>query len=254
MLPRPLLLLCALVAPAAQAQIVNVQALFSEEARPGPSAGAELSADWRTGANDLFTVRGSVLGQYRAERRALLGVLRGEYGKSNGERIMARTLEHLRFREQHTVRLATELFLQHEYDAFRRLQARALLGAGPRVHLFTSQRLRVTSGLALMLEHERLANDAQPDAGQRTTDLRLSTYLLGSVKLMENVSLVETLYAQPRADAPSDLRLLNETALVVKANAYVSLGVGLTVVHDSRPPASIPRWDTQLRTTLGLTL
>jgi hypothetical protein len=251
---RPLLLLCALAAPAAHAQIVNIQALFSEEARLGPSAGAELSADWRTGANDLFTVRGSVLGQYRTERRALLGVLRGEYGKSNGERILARTLEHLRFREQHTLRLATEAFAQHEYDAFRRLQARALVGAGPRVHLFSSERLRVTSGLALMLEHERLARDAQVDAGQRTTDLRFSTYVLGRLALGENVSLVETLYAQPRVDAPEDLRLLNETSLVVKANAYVSLGVSLTAIYDSRPPASIPRSDTQLRTTLGLTL
>jgi len=181
-------------------------------------------------------------------------VLRGEYGKSNGERIMSRTLEHLRYRELHTQRLATEAFLQHEYDAFRRLQARALLGAGPRVRLFTSERLRLTSGLALMLEHERLANDAQVDAGQRTTDLRLSTYVLGSITLMENVTLVETLYAQPRVDSPADFRLLNETSLVVKANAYVSLGVGLTAIYDSRPPATIPRSDTQLRMTLGLTL
>ncbi len=254
MLLRSLLLVCVLAAPAARAQIFNVHALFTEEAKLGPSAGVELSADWRTGANDLFAVRGSVLGQYRAERRVLLGVLRGEYGKSNGERIMARTLEHLRFREQHTARLATEVFAQHEYDAFRRLQARALLGAGPRVHLFTSQRLRLTPGLLLMLEHERLASDDEPDAGQRTTDLRFSTYVLGSLGLGENVTLVETLYAQPRADAPEDFRLLNESALVVRANQYVSLSVGLTAIYDSRPPATIPRSDLQLRTTLGLTL
>ena len=254
MLLRSLLLVCVLAASSARAQIVNIQALFTDEAKLGPSAGAELSADWRTGANDLFTVRGSVLGQYRTERRALLGVLRGEYGKSNGERILARTLEHLRLREQHTQRLATEVFAQHEYDGFRRLQLRALLGAGPRVHLFTSERLRITSGLALMLEHERLASDDEPDAGERTTDLRFSTYVLGGLALGENVTLVETFYAQPRAGRPDDLRLLNETSLVVKANRYVSLGVSFTAIYDSRPPATIPRSDTQLRTTLGLSL
>jgi hypothetical protein len=251
---RLLLLLCTLAAHPARAQIVNIQSLFTEEAKAGPSGGLELGGEWRTGANELFTVRGALLGQYRWGEHALLAVIRGEYGKSNGERILARTLEHLRARTQLTPRLAAEAFAQHEYDAFRRLQLRALLGAGPRVHLFTSERLRLTSGLALMLERERLASDAQEDAGARSTDLRFSAYLLGRIGLGENVSLVETFYAQPRAGAPSDLRLLNETALVVKANQYVSLSVGFTATYDSRPPATIPRSDTQLRTTLGLTL
>jgi hypothetical protein len=248
------LLLCTLAVQPARAQIVNVQSLFAEDAPLGPSAGTELSLDWRTGANDYFSVRGSLLGQYRTQRQVLLGVIRGEYGKSNGERILARSLEHVRLRHQVTERIAAETFVQHEYDAFRRLQLRMLLGAGPRVHLLASEPLRVTGGVALMLEHERLASDAQEDAGLRTSDLRLSSYVLGRLALGENVSLVETFYVQPRAGAPSDLRLLNETALVVKANAYVSLAVGFTATYDSRPPAAIPRSDTQLRTTLGLTL
>ena len=258
MAPRslPLLALLALVlaAPAARAQIVNVQSLFTEEAPLGPSAGGEVSVEWRTGANDLFSARGSLVGQYRTESRALLGVVRGEYGKSNGERILARTLEHLRGRQQLSERWAAEAFAQHEYDAFRRLQLRMLLGAGPRVRLLTAERLQLTAGLALMLERERLANDAQEDAGARTTALRLSSYGLGKLALGENVSLVETFYVQPRVDVPADLRLLNETSLVVKANKHLSLAVSFTATYDSRPPATIPRADTQLRTTLGFTL
>jgi hypothetical protein len=248
------LLLGVLAAPSARAQIVNVQSLFTEDAPLGLAAGTELSLDWRTGANDYFSVRGSLLGQYRTERQVLLGVIRGEYGKSNGERILARSLEHVRLRHLLAERVAAEAFVQHEYDAFRRLQLRMLLAAGPRVHLLTAKPLRVTGGVALMLEHERLASDAQVDAGVRTTDLRLSSYLLGQLALGENVSLVETFYVQPRVNAPGDFRLLNESALVVKANKHVSLSVGLTASFDSRPPATIPRSDTQVRTTLGLTL
>ena len=84
--------------------------------------------------------------------------------------------------------------------------------------------------------------------------MRVSSYGLVRVKLIENVSLLETVYAQPRVARPSDIRLLNETALAVTPNAHLTLSLSFTLTYDAAPPATVSPLDTQLRTTLGLKL
>ena len=239
-------------AGSAAAQIVNVQALFDEKAEPGPAAAIELGGDWRTGSTELFSIRGSLVGQLRTERSVWLGVIRGEYSFASGERIVSQVLEHVRYRRKLTERVSAEAFVQHEYNEFRRLQFRALVGAGPRVVLFNEEHTGLTFGVALMVEHERLRKDGEADAGDRYTDPRVSSYLLGRVNLMENIDLVETVYFQPRVTRPSDLRVLNETLFSVTPNPRVTIGLGFNVTYDSAPPATVPPLDTQLRTTVGV--
>ncbi|TSC31491.1 YdiY family protein [Corallococcus sp. Z5C101001] len=241
-------------ASAASAQIVNVQALFDEKAELGPAASIELGGDWRTGSTRLFTVRGSLVGQLRSERNVWLGIIRGEYSFASGERIVSQVLEHVRYRRKLSDSVSSEVFAQHEYNEFRRLQFRALLGAGPRVVLFNEDATGLTFGVALMVEHERLRKDGEADAGDRYTDPRVSSYLLGRLKLMENIQLVETVYFQPRVTRPSDLRVLNETLFAVTPNPRVTVGIGFNLTYDSAPPATVPPLDTQLRTTVGVKL
>jgi hypothetical protein len=248
------LLLAWLHAASAAAQIVNVQALFDEKAPPGPSGAVDLGADWRTGSTNLFTVRGALLGQWRTETHTLLAAIRGEYAFASGERIVSKVLEHLRYRYRFTERLSGEAFVQHEYDEFRRLQLRALLGAGPRLTLLRVDDTTLVLGVAVMLEHERLRRDGEPDAGARATDPRMSSYLLGRVKLMENIHLVETVYVQPRLTKPSDIRVLNDTVFEVTPNERVTVGLGFNLTFDSAPPATVSRLDTQLRTSVGIRL
>jgi Protein of unknown function, DUF481 len=247
------LMLALLTSREAAAQIVNVQALFDETTAPqGLSGGAEVSLDWRTGSTDLLVARGVLTGQWRSENHTVLGVARGEYGFANEELIVSKFLEHLRYRYRFTEWLSGETFVQHELDAFRRLRLRALVGAGPRFTLWSSESARLTVGVSAMLEYEQLRNDGEPDAGARTTDVRVSSYVLGRVKVMENMSLVETLYVQPRVNRLSDLRLLNETLLVVEPNERFTLSTGIVITYDTAPPATVPRLDTQLRTGLGV--
>jgi hypothetical protein len=246
-------MLVLLTSREAAAQIVNVQALFDDATAPlGLSGGAEASVDWRTGSTDLLVMRGLVLGQWRTEKHAVLGVARGEYGFAQEELIVSKLLEHLRYRYRFTEWVSGETFVQHEYDAFRRLQLRALVGAGPRFTPWSSDTARLVLGVSMMLEHERLRRDDEPDAGARSTDLRLSSYVIGRVRLMENISLVETVYVQPRLTKFSDVRLLNETLLAVEANKRVTFTTGFVLTYDAAPPATVSRMDTQLRTGIGV--
>lgn len=163
-------------------------------------------------------------------------------------------MEHVRYRYGFTERLSGEVFLQHEFDKFRRIQFRALLGAGPRVRVLTDKQATLVVGLALMLEHERIRRDSEPDAGEFRTDPRLSSYVLGRLEFMENVFLVQTLYAQPRVTNPADIRLLNDTIFEVKPNERLSVGIGFNLTFDNSPPLGVPKLDTQLRTSVGIRL
>ncbi len=248
------LLLVWLHAASAAAQIVNVQALFDEDEAPGRSVSVDLGTDWRTGSTRLISLRGALLGQWRTKRHTWLGVIRGEYAFAANERIVSKLLEHVRYRNRFTERLSGEAFIQHEYDEFRRLHFRALLGAGPRVRVLTGKQATLVVGLALMLEHERIRRDSEPDAGQQRTDPRVSSYILGRLEFMENVFLVETLYVQPRVTNPADIRLLNDTVFEVKPNERLTVGIGFNLAFDNSPPVSVPKLDTQLRTTVGIRL
>ena len=250
----PLVLLLALgVSPVAAAQIVNVQALFDEATAPmGWSAGAELSLDWRTGSTNLIVARLLTSGQWRSEKHTVLAVVRGEYGFAQEELFVSRILEHARYRYRINDWLSAEGFVQHELDAFRRLRARALVGAGPRFTLWSEEKASLVLGVAMMGEYEQLRRDDAVDSGQEMVDARLSSYVLGRVKLIEHMSLVETLYAQPLAKRFSDFRLLNETLLVVEPHKRLTFSTGFTIVYDSAPPATVPPLDTQLRTSLGV--
>ena len=248
-----LLALVLLTSVEAAAQIVNVQALFDEATSPlGVSGGAELSLDWRTGSTELLVVRGAVLGQGRSETHPLLGVVRGEYGYAQDTLITSRFLEHARYRYRFTEWLAGETFLQHEMDAFRRLRLRGLVGAGPRFTLWSTEAASLILGVAGMLEYEQLRNDGEPDAGQERLDPRLSSYVMGRVKLMENMNLVETLYVQPRLTEWSDVRVLNETLLTVEPNERFIFSMGIVLTYDAAPPATVSRLDTQLRSSVGV--
>ncbi|WNG54270.1 DUF481 domain-containing protein [Archangium gephyra] len=248
-----LLALVLLTSVEAAAQIVNVQALFDEATSPmGVSGGAELSLDWRTGSTELLVVRGAVLGQWRADKHTLLGVVRGEYGYAQDTLITSKFLEHARYRYRFTEWLAGETFLQHEVDAFRRLRLRGLVGAGPRFTLWSTEAASLILGVAGMLEYEQLRNDGEPDAGQERLDPRLSSYVMGRVELMENMNLVETLYVQPRLTEWSDVRVLNETLLTVEPNERFIFSMGLVLTYDAAPPATVSRLDTQLRSSVGV--
>jgi len=94
--------------------------------------------------------------------------------------------------------------------------------------------------------------DGEPDAGQERLDPRLSSYVMGRVRLMENMSLVETLYVQPRLTRFSDVRVLNETLLTVEPNERFTFSMGFVLTYDADPPATVSRFDTQLRSAMGV--
>jgi putative salt-induced outer membrane protein YdiY len=244
----------ALAVPSvAAAQIVNVQSQIGDVPE-GFSGQIDAVADWRTGNTDLVLVAGTVTLRYKHDRSLVFATVKGEYGEVGdpGATFLKHTFEHLRYRYTLTDRVTIEAFGQHEYDEFRRLQLRALLGLGGRFTLVTGAGFSVIVGVAYMLEHEELDEKMGAiDAGDSYTNHRASTYLLGSYKLNDKVTLSETVYAQPRLDDPSDLRLLNQTQLAVKLTDRLSFTTSFLLAHDSSPPDLLEGTDTSLQSGIS---
>lgn len=239
----------------AHAQIVNVQGALANAPDHDDTTGqVEAKINWREGNNPLFDIGGA--GTLLVRRGAIVGLVlaRGEYGTSRGLTLTRKSFEHLRTRIHLDDRWRWELFGQHEYDQFRRLSLRALVGTGPAYQLFDTKPIAVLAGAAYLFEYDRL--DRRPgvaDPGRRTIEHRASLYLTGRENLSATVTIVETVYLQPRIDHPADLRILGELSVLSKLAARVALRNSFTVAYDDTPPDGIKRYDTALELAVLVT-
>lgn len=245
----------AVTSTAAHAQIVNVQgALAKPPAEDGAVGQVELKLSWREGNNPLFDIGGA--GSVVVRRGPVLGLMlaRGEYGTSRGLTLTRKSFEHVRARIELDRRWRWEVFGQHEYDQFRRLALRALVGSGPALQIVDDDAIVLLAGAAYLYEYERLDTRAgRIDAGERTTAHRGSAYVTGREDLGGGALIVETVYAQPRLDRPGDLRLLGELALQTRLSPRLGLRNSLTVAYDRTPPDGVQRYDTALEVAFTAT-
>jgi hypothetical protein len=244
-----------LAASAAHAQIVNVQgALARAPEQDGVSGQLDLKVNWREGNSPLFDIGGAGTLLARSGRVLGLVLARGEYGTSRGLTLTKKSFEHARARIELDARWRWEVFAQHEYDQFRRLSLRALVGTGPALQLVDTKPIAVLAGAAYLFEYDRLdRRTGALDAGQRSTEHRASLYVTGHEDTGGSVAIVETLYVQPRLDDPTDLRILGELAVVSKLSARLALKNSFTIAYDDTPPDGVQRTDTQLEVALLVT-
>ena len=160
----------------AAAQIVNVQPLIAaqQSAVDGLRFVAEGSADVRSGNTRLVSLSANGHVEARRGRHLFFLLARGDFGERSGDPFVSKDLEHLRYRITLTGPVEAEAFVQHDRDAFRRLALRVLGGAGPRLRLRPFGGFEAAVGAAVMVEHERLGDGDQADAGAESDDFRLS--------------------------------------------------------------------------------
>jgi hypothetical protein len=236
----------------ATANIVNIQGSLASEPAEGWSGSVGASADWRTGNTDLVQVGGTAAVLYRNGRVLTLALARGEYGEGEGTPFSERSFEHLRLRValDDRRRWMWEAFGQHEYDAFRRLEVRALVGTGPALRVIDQGDVWAVIGVAYLAEYERFDDGPYPDASDSAIAHRVSSYATGTYALDDRVSASQTVYLQPRVDRPSDFRFLSESSVTTRLKKWLALQSSFVVAVDRTPPASVDGTDTQLKTSL----
>ncbi len=237
-----------------EAGIYNMQSLLTTDAEEGLSGTITASADWRTGNTEYLDLAAAPVARYRDGNHLFLGVARAHHKSNKSDTLLSNFFEHLRYRYRLSDSLLTEVFAQHEYDAIKRLQLRALLGGGLAYSVAHQESFGLSVGSSYMMEYEVLQDDGASDAGVSDLQHRNSTYAIATYKLDDRVALVESAYLQPRLTDLADYRLQSESGMVFQISETLSFTTSFTIAYDSKPPDSIKKLDTTLKSAFTLQL
>lgn len=251
-----LALVVALLCPAlAYGQVSIVNALPDIMAEEGWSNTIAASGSYRRDNNYdeelVLSAAGSSL--YKQRVWAIYGLTKGAYDLQNGNTQELSVMEHVRARitlagiaqkERKDKldwwdRFFLESFIQHEFDQFRLLDTRFLLGAGPAVHLLHDKHYNLMFGTAYMFEYLNFTLPLEE------FNHRWSSYLQFQLEINERLQIDAVTFAQFRFDDMSDFLWMGSVALTTNLTDNLSLQLGLGLNHDTRPPPGAKHFGVQ---------
>ena len=184
-------------------------------------------------------------------QRVWLFTASAKFSEENDERSTNEAFGHLRWTRMRSPRWGYEAFGQMQFNEFLRLDRRSLLGGGFRFRLLRSPQQELFVGTGYMVEVERLDVPEDGPDEPKSTNHRWTNYLSWKRTIgARQVRLGNTVYFQPRLDAPDDFRALNESTLEVNLTEKLSLGLHLRIAHDNRPPVDVEKTDYSLSNSL----
>lgn len=230
---------------------VNVETLRSK--LPDEGIGASLSGSMATyvGNAQGLSLGGETLVAARVGRHLGYFNASASYVRFGGEEQVSKSFAHLRHNFRIAAGMFSEAFAQIERDRFRRLASRSLFGLGPRVAVASTESFQLFTGLSLMAEHNRLAEDTRPVRPDWV--LRISSYAAAVFAVDgERASVSNTLYFQPKADEWSDTRLLNTLGLQVRFAGHLTVGLSATLRYESPTVSGVKGLDLSVQNSLGV--
>jgi putative salt-induced outer membrane protein YdiY len=249
------LLSLVLTARPAKAQIVNIQPLLGHGQQDGHLVEFSGAVEHRTGNLDLFFGKAGLLASYVANRHRVISSSSYELGIKNDAEYVHAAFSHLRYQYYATKLFAWETWVQGASNRFKRLSFRGLAGTGPRLEFFGQGPFRLSMGVHYMFELEELRSSPDATDALEEASHRSNSYLSFSWDLLANLVLTETLYFQPRLNAPAtDFRLANEVHVTAKVTRHFGLGTTFQVAYDSQPPEAVTRLDTALFASVTISL
>jgi len=247
-----------LLAPAAAHAQVNVEALRTDiDGRPTYLA-VQASYAGHAGNTNGAVASGAAFAGLNVGRHLAFLKLQGDYAEFNGVATITKAFAHLRYDFRLLPWLYAEAFVQLEENKFQRLALRQVDGVGLRFGIVQRPEIFLFFGTAWMVDWEKLSDDPpttfSPWVGPNWVAQRWSNYLSIGGKLGDRVRLANVTYVQPRVNAFSDLRLLNETSASVDIDKRFSAKVLNQIHYNSTPPYGVKPIDVDTLTSLVLTL
>ena len=233
--------------------IVNV--LPTGKAKEGLSGKVGTSLAWRTGNTSLLQLEGSANASYHSSAHGVLFKVRVTYGEKSDDVYIAKTFEHIRYRYALLNWLSAEALVQHQYDMFKKLKFRALIGLGVAVSWRPFDDLSAVFGSTYLLEREVEGEDVAITLSHFSEfDHRWSNYLQVGWQVTETIGLNSTTFLQPKLNEFADFRIHSENSLKVKANEVFAIKVSFNATYVSKPynntQTLVEPLDTNLKTSL----
>jgi len=231
---------------------VDVQPLTRQLPTEGTSGSLTANLAAQAGNTDLVQIGlgGRV---YRVDGPLTTMIVgNGGVGFLGRSRFASSGLLHYRRTYRYSQMIWPEWYLQANYDRAQLLKFRTLVGGGGRTAVASGRWGEVAAGASVMLEDERLELPDTAVHPRKSTVVRTSTSL--SFRLVASqLVMTSTSYVQPRIDAFSDVRILEDLSIATPVTDRLAMTVSFDLRYDSRPPDGISALDARLRTGLTFT-
>lgn len=217
---------------------MNIEQL-RQTAAQGTSGAVGLKLMGQTGNSEKIVSEASTLTLQRNGRDEYLVAGLYRYGESRRTKDTHLGNVHLRYTHSFPRWPAVETFGQMEFDQFKRLARRDLLGTGLRFAIAQREGSSAFGGFGFFWEQEHFQN-AIPS--ERT--VRANLYLSFVRTLNERVSANATIYYQPSVEGFGDTRLQVDSALRVSLAQHLALNLEWDLQSDSKPAPDVRKVDT----------
>lgn len=223
----------------------------------GLSGAVKLGLNGKTGNQKEQSFKGGTKLIYREENEIFMVLFDREYGTKLDAKNTDNSFLHSRWIHLLNELWATEAFAQWEKDEFDNLNSRVLAGGGARYLVMQQPDVySLAVGFGAFHEEEK-QNLVSYEESNRLW--RLNSYYTYKYQLNNQVTFVNTTYAQPRPDDFGDFRLLFDAGLNVKLTNSLLLKVNYKLSYDSdpaknllvTPPINNYKTNTQYETALA---
>jgi hypothetical protein len=221
---------------------MNIEAL-RQSTTLGFKGNTGFRVNGASGNTDRIVGSVSTLNAYKTERRESLFLMNYEYGSSRGVKNSNRGSTHLRHAYQFDRFPIFEQFAQFQFDEFKRLRSRTLIGLGLREGLILKPKVSLYAGAGAFHEWERINEGENLTAHEN--DWRANFYASLLYKMDDESRFQGTLilYFQPLMEELNDNRLIVDKGMRLRINSFLFYNLNLIFSRDTNPPRNVRRTD-----------
>jgi hypothetical protein len=216
-------------------QIMNIEQERIKTDTTGWEGKAKLSFVYMKNDKELFSGGAYIHLQYKTKKSLFLLLTDYNVTKTSGEDFENAGVEHFRYNYKIKDWLTAEAFTQAQFNKLLKVKFRWLVGAGPRLKLVQTKPFRMYLGALYMFEYETL-----DDTNVYNKDHRLSSYLSFTLKLRDNLSIINTTYYQPKFSNFKDYRISSQTNLKIGITKHFAFEVSYIYYIDKFPALGVP--------------
>ena len=256
---RPALLSLAVVlagllpASLAGQTILNTERFQLADVDEGLHVSATLTGNGQRGNSRVMTLGTSGIAGVLTGSHWTRVIFGARYISTQERAILDNRFVQLRYSYILTPELRTFHFVQAQRNETLRLRSRYLVGSGVQYALVQTEHTTFSLGTGLMGEWENLSADAvDPGTDPQSTALRVANVAVLSRDLPSGARILNILYVQPDATAPSDVRVLNDLGLILPVSDRFRVTLSGEWRRDSRPPAALRKDDLTFNVGIGI--
>jgi hypothetical protein len=217
-------------------QIVNMESQRYHTDTTGWAGSVSGSFALTNYGQKVFDVDAAAHLQYKSKKSLYLFL--GGYGflKGDQQSYVDYSFLHVRYNYKLTKILRLEAFTQWQQNVITKIQFRYLVGAGPRLKIVESAKIKLYMGSLPMYEVEK-----ETGVSRHITNWRCSNYLSFTFIPNKQTELTSTTYYQPVMFDAADYRLLNQSTCKIKAAKKIAVVIRYNYQYDASPAAGVAK-------------